>query len=163
MLIPCTDRFRHDEFTKCFIIFGHLKLLYSPTVHQTIATYTDIVWPFLCSWSESMWGFQQRRIQSNSPLPLSYRLLIFSGETKVLRHLCAWAQSTWHAVLVGRVDGRDYDGQLKDAVHEAGGLCQRIWSALYPVFFADSDRSDGLRVSQMPRSPKVAIFVPRQT
>ena len=28
------------------------------------------------------------------------------------------------------------------------------------VLFADSDTSDGLRVSQVPESPKVSIFVP---
>ena len=77
---------------------------------------------------------------------------------RMLGKLCTWAESTWPAV--GTVDRH---GQQKRTICDACGPCQRNWSILKPVFFLILMDSLCLRVTQMPRSWEVAIFVPLMT
>ena len=47
-------------------------------------------------------------------------------------------------------------------LHESWTLLS-IWKEREVIIFAKSDRTDGLRVPQVARSPKVTIFVPATT
>ena len=50
-------------------------------------------------------------------------------------NLCAWAEIMWPAV--GMLKGCGYNGQQIDAICDAHGLGQTIWSILISQFFAD--------------------------
>ena len=72
-----------------------------------------------------------------------------------LGQLCSWAGSTWLAV--GTIDRRS---QQKCTVCDAREPSQMIQSILKPVYRWFSTDSLCLRVTQMPKSWDLAIFVP---
>ena len=68
-----------------------------------------------------------------------------------------------HRLIVGTVDGRGYDGQLKYTICDACRPCHSILSILKPVFSPNSTYSLCLQLAQVPRSPDLAIFVSTTT
>ena len=57
------------------------------------------------------------------------------------------------------VDGHGYDGQLKYTICDACRSCHLILSILKPVCLPNLTDSLCLHLSQVPRSPDLAIFV----
>ena len=68
----------------------------------------------------------------------------------------AKAESTMSCIcIVGMVDGRGYDGQLKYTICDACRPCHSILSILKPVF---RQLVQYLRINQVPRSQDLVIF-----